>query len=59
VLSHPATLDTEAYENLKKSVREWATGETALRPIILEEGMKWEQITIPPNDAHFLETRKF
>jgi HK97 family phage portal protein len=59
VLSHPATLDTEAYENLKKSVREWATGEAALRPIILEEGMKWEQITIPPNDAQFLETRKF
>ena len=59
VLSHPNTLETEAYENLKKSVREWATGENALRPIILEEGMKWEQITINPNDAQFLETRKF
>jgi HK97 family phage portal protein len=59
VLSHPGSLETEAYENLKKSVREWATGEAALRPIILEEGMKWEQITIPPDDAQFLETRKF
>jgi HK97 family phage portal protein len=59
VLSHPGTLDAEAYENLKKSVREWATGETALRPIILEEGMKWEQITINPNDAQFLATRQF
>jgi len=59
VLSHPGTLEDEAYENLKKSVREWATGEMALRPIILEEGMKWEQITIPPDDAQFLETRKF
>lgn len=59
VVSHPAQLDAEAYENLKKSIREWATGENALRPIILEEGMKWEQITINPNDAQFLETRKF
>jgi HK97 family phage portal protein len=59
VLTHPGTLDEEAYENLKKSVHEWATGESALRPIILEEGLKWDQITIPPNDAQFLETRKF
>jgi HK97 family phage portal protein len=59
VLSHPNTLETEAYENLRKSVREWATGENALRPIILEEGMKWEQITVNPNDAQFLATRQF
>ena len=59
VLSHPNTLEPEAYDNLKKSVKEWATGETALRPIILEEGMKWEQITINPNDAQFLATRQF
>jgi HK97 family phage portal protein len=26
---------------------------------ILEEGMKYHAITIPPNDAQFLETRKF
>lgn len=59
VLSHPGQLENEAYENLKKSVQEWATGETALRPIILEEGMKWEQITVNPNDAQFLDTRRF
>jgi HK97 family phage portal protein len=59
VLSHPGQLETEAYENLKKSVREWATGESALRPIILEEGMKWEQVTVAPNDAQFIATRQF
>ena len=59
VLTHPGQLEDEAYENLKKSVREWATGEAALRPLILEEGLKWEQISIKPNDAQFLETRKF
>jgi HK97 family phage portal protein len=59
VLSHPGQLGTEALENLKKSIREIITGENALRPLVLEEGMKWEQTTINPNDAQFLETRKF
>jgi HK97 family phage portal protein len=59
VLSHPGTLGTEALENLKKSIREIMTGENALRPLVLEEGMKWEQTTINPNDAQFLETRNF
>jgi HK97 family phage portal protein len=59
VLSHPGTLGTEALENLKKSIREILTGENALRPLVLEEGMKWEQTTINPNDAQFLETRNF
>jgi HK97 family phage portal protein len=59
VLTHPSHLDTEAYDNLKKSVREWASGENALRPIILEEGLKWDQITINPNEGQLVETRKF
>jgi HK97 family phage portal protein len=59
VLSHPNQLGTEAYDNLKKSIREIITGDNALRPLILEEGMKWEQITVNPTDAQFLETRKF
>lgn len=59
VFTHPGELNTEAQENIKKSVREMATGENALRPLILEEGMTWTQTTIPPNDAQFLETRRF
>ncbi len=59
VLSHPGQLGTEALENLKKSIREIISGENALRPLVLEEGMKWEQLTINPNDAQFLETRKY
>jgi HK97 family phage portal protein len=59
VLSHPGTLGTEALENLKKSIREILTGENSLRPLVLEEGIKWEQTTINPNDAQFLETRNF
>lgn len=59
VLTHPDTLDAEAYENLKKSLREQATGENALRPMILEEGMTWSQTTIAPNEAQFLQTRQY
>ena len=59
VLTHPLSLGDDAYENIKKSVREWATGEQALRPLILEEGMDWKQITIPPDEAQFLQTRRF
>lgn len=59
VFMHPGELDAEAQENLKKSIREQMTGENALRPLILEEGMKWEQSTIAPNDAQFLQTRQF
>jgi HK97 family phage portal protein len=59
VLSHPGTLGTEALDNLKKSIKENLTGTNALRPLVLEEGMKWEQTTINPNEAQFLETRNF
>jgi len=59
VLTHPNTLSTNALENIKKSIREAMTGDSALRPLILEEGMTWNQTTVNPDDAQFLETRKF
>lgn len=59
VLTHPGVLDDEPYEHLKKSVREWATGDNALRPVILEDGMTWQQTTIAPNEAQFLQTRRY
>lgn len=59
ILTHPGTLGTEAYENLKKSLREQMTGESALRPLLLEEGMEWNQTSVNPNDGQFLQTRQF
>jgi HK97 family phage portal protein len=59
VLTHPDLLDVEARANLTRSLAEMVTGNNALRPILLEEGMKWEQVSIAPNDAQFIETRKF
>jgi HK97 family phage portal protein len=60
ILSHPGTLGADAKQNLRKS---WDAAHSGLsnahRVAILEEGMRWDQIGIPPEDAQFLETRKF
>jgi HK97 family phage portal protein len=60
VLEHPEQLSDDAFSHLKESFDEQHTGiENAHKPLILEEGMKWTQLTIPPEDAQFLETRQF
>jgi len=59
VLEHPGKLTPEAHKNLSESVKTQISGSNALRPFILEEGMKWHPMTIPPEEAQFLESRKF
>lgn len=59
VLQHPSRLGEAAIEHLKKSVQEATGGRNHHRPMVLEEGMTWNKTTIPPDDAQFLETRKF
>lgn len=60
VLEHPAKLGKQAYENLRDSWAETHQGVgKSHKPAILEEGMKLHEIGIPPEDAQFLETRKF
>lgn len=60
VLQHPNVLSEPAYERLQKS---WESRHGGLsrshRMAILEEGMSYTEIGIPPVDAQFLETRKF
>ena len=60
VLSHPKTLSEDAKKRIRES---WEEGHQGLskkhRMAILEEGMTAEKITIPPDDAQFLQTRKF
>ncbi|MDD4985569.1 MAG: phage portal protein [Dehalococcoidales bacterium] len=59
-LKHPKTLNPEARANLKKSWEEAHKGlSNAHRVAILEEGLDITKIGIPPEDAQFLETRKF
>ena len=62
VLEHPATLSKEAMERLAYTWNQkYANngGSNAHKTAILEEGMNFKNISIPPNDAQFIETRKF
>lgn len=60
VLEHPNSLSQKAFDNLQKSVADRHGGPAnASKLMILEEGMKYNQIGIPPDDAQFLETRRF
>lgn len=60
VLEHPMKLSPPAYERLRTSIENAHQGlSNAHRMMILEEGMKWHQIGINPDDAQFLESRKF
>jgi HK97 family phage portal protein len=60
VLEHPTELGDEGRDNLRRSFEETYSGlSRAHRLMILEEGMKYVRIGIPPNEAQFLETRKF
>lgn len=58
-LYHPGRLGEKAQENLRNSIEKQGGLDNAHRVKILEEGMKYQQITIPPEDAQFLGTRSF
>lgn len=59
VYKHPGELGDDAYDHLKESLNERKGVENSHAPIILEEGMSIEKLGIDPDDAQFLETRKF
>lgn len=55
----PTQLSEAARERLRDGLRKQLSGDNIHKPIVLEEGATWQQITIPPEEAQFLETRKF
>lgn len=56
----PEVLTDEAYDRLKNSWDQRYSGHgKSSQTAILEQGSKYERIGIPPEDAQFLETRKF
>ncbi len=60
VLSHPKTLSDPARANLRSAIDEYQVGGAREgRPMILEEGMTWQSVTITNKDAEFLSSRKF
>lgn len=60
VLHTENKLSEPAFERLKS---EWASKYAGLvnanKPIILEEGLKWEKLAISNEDSQFLQSRKF
>jgi HK97 family phage portal protein len=58
VLEHPARMSDEAYKRLKESFDRSTSGEHSHETAVLEEGVKFNKISIAPEDAQFLETRK-
>jgi len=58
IITHPGRLSEEAAERLKARLEAAYTGtENFGRVAVLEEGMKFEPLSIPPDDAQFLQTR--
>lgn len=61
ILTHPGNLKSE--ESIKRLKADWQnlhqSASNARRIAVLEEGMDFKQIGIPPEDSQFLETRKF
>jgi HK97 family phage portal protein len=60
ILMHPQRFKTEETgKKLAASFDAATSGENSHKTVVLEEGMKWEKITMTADDAQFLETRKF
>lgn len=60
ILEHPGRLSKEAAENLRKSWQATYSGAAnSSKVAVLEEGMKWSALSVPPEDSQFLQTRQF
>lgn len=60
VLMTPGTLGRNERDNLVNSFQKATEGaQNRFKTIVLEEGVKYQQLTIPQNDAQFLESKKF
>jgi HK97 family phage portal protein len=60
VLTHPGRLSDDARGRLRQDFERLHQGvNNSHRVAILEEGMKWDALGVPPEDAQFLQTRTF
>lgn len=60
VIKYPKTLSDEAFARLRDSWDNQHQGaEKASRVAVLEDGMEYMAVGLPPEDSQFLETRKF
>jgi len=58
-LEHPGMLTDEAYARIKKSWEEAHSGKKSGGLAVLEEGTKYNPVSITPDLLQFLESRKF
>lgn len=59
VFTHPGELSDEGYDRLRQGIMERSMGMgNAMSPMILEGGMKYEKVVVPPEDAQFIQTRR-
>jgi HK97 family phage portal protein len=60
VLEHPSNLSKPAADRLRDGWNQMHSGlDNSHRIAILEEGLTYKQIGLPPEDSQFLQTRKF
>ena len=60
VLEHPGVLSEGGAAKLRENFTQVYSGlSNAHKVAVLEEGMTYKQLSIPPDEAQFLETRKF
>lgn len=60
ILMMPGNLGLKEQKNVAESFEEKNSGaKNRFKTIILEDGVKYQQLTIPQNDAQFLESKKF
>jgi len=59
VLETPNTLKPEARKTLKETWQEAQSGENSNKIAVLEAGVVWKDTATKPNEAQFLELRKF
>jgi len=60
IVEYPGKLKEDALKSFKESVKTGYSGlGKAHRLMLLEEGLKYHRVGIPPNEAQFLETRRF
>jgi len=60
ILEHPGRLSDDARARLRGDFERLHSGiDNAHRVAVLEEGLRWTQTSIPPDDAQFLQTRAY
>lgn len=60
VLMMPGSLGQKEQDNVKQSFDKATEGpKNRFKTIVLEEGVKYQQLTIPQNDAQFLESKNY